>query len=74
MSQIPPYLSPGVVGKACAMSRFRARSLLSGAGILEKIGGRWMVGESRLRERLPEVYDRVYAHFILGAESTATVR
>ncbi len=69
MSQLPPYLSPSEVGKACSMSRFRMRSLLKGAGILEKIGGRWLVGESRLRERLPEVYDRIYAHIVLGPET-----
>lgn len=47
------------------MSRRAAKSLLRGAGILELIGGRWYVGEARLRERLPDVYDRVYAHFLL---------
>ncbi len=64
---IPPYLTPGEVGKACQMSRRKAKSMLRAAGILERIGDRWYVGESRLRERLPEVYDRMYAVIVLGA-------
>lgn len=48
------------------MSRRKAKSLLRGAGILERIGDRWYVGESRLRERLPDVYDRVYASIVLA--------
>lgn len=44
------------------MSRRSAKSLLRGAGILERhANGRWYVGEARLRERLPDVYDRVFA-------------
>lgn len=74
MSQIPPYLTPGEVGKACSMSQRRARSLLHRAGILERIGGHWAVGESQLRERLPEVYDRVYAYIVLGPETTRSDR
>jgi hypothetical protein len=55
------------------MSRRKTRSLLRRAGILEKIGGQWLVGESQLRERLPEVYERVYAHIILGTQSDPTI-
>ena len=62
MSEIPPYISPSLVGKACGQTRRWAKSLLSRAGILEKIGGRWEVGDEQLRERLPRVYDRVYAY------------
>jgi hypothetical protein len=62
VSEIPPYLTPSQVGKACGMTRRQAKSLLDRAGILEKIGGRWAVGDEQLRERLPRVYDRVYAH------------
>lgn len=65
MSEVPPYLTPSQVGRACRMSRRKAKSLLRGAGILERIGDRWYVGESRLRERLPDVYDRVYASIML---------
>ncbi len=63
---LPPLLSPAQVGKACNMSRRSAKSLLAGAGVLEQVGGRWYVGETRLRERLPDVYDRVFALFVLG--------
>ncbi len=67
MSSIPPLLSPAQVGRACRMSRRSAKTLLRGAGVLERhASGRWFVGEARLRERLPDVYDRVYEHFALG--------
>lgn len=65
MSEIPPYITPSQVGRACRMTNRKAKSLLRRAGILERIGDRWCVGESQLRERLPEVYDRVYAHIVL---------
>lgn len=48
------------------MSRRAAKTMLRGAGILELVGGRWKVGESRLRDRLPDVYDRVFEHFTMG--------
>jgi hypothetical protein len=47
------------------MSRRKAKGLLRAAGILEQLGDRWYVGEARLRERLPDVYDRVYAYIVL---------
>jgi hypothetical protein len=68
-AQIPPYLTPSEVGNACQISRRKAKSLLRGAGILERIGERWYVGESRLRERLPDVYDRVYEAFVLRGDT-----
>jgi hypothetical protein len=66
LSEVPPLLTPAQVGKANRMSRRKAKGLLRAAGILEKIGERWYVGESRLRERLPDVYDRVYASIVLA--------
>ncbi len=49
------------------MSRRSAKSLLRGAGVLERhANGRWYVGEARLRERLPDVYDRVVALLVLA--------
>lgn len=67
MTDIPPYLTPSQIGRACRMTSRKAKSLLRRAGILERIGERWLVGESQLRERLPEVYDRVYSHIVLRA-------
>lgn len=74
--QLPPLLTPAEVGKACRMSRRKAKNLLRRVGILQQIGERWFVAESRLRERLPDVYDRVYeAHMLGGAvPSKATPR
>lgn len=69
MTEIPALLSPAQVGRANKWSRRKAKGLLRAAGILELVGGRWYVGESRLRERLPDVYDRVYERFAMGLES-----
>jgi hypothetical protein len=65
-SRVPPYLTMAQVADANGFSALQAKRLLQRVGIAEKIGGLWMVGESRLRERLPEVYDRVYAAFELN--------
>lgn len=71
--EVPPYITPREVADACRMSRKRAQSMLKRAGILTKIGDRWCVGESLLREHLPEVYGRVYTHIILRPESAQAV-
>jgi hypothetical protein len=72
VSEVPPYLKPSAVGRACRMSRRQAKALLKRAGILELIGGHWEVSAARLRESLPSVYDRVYEHIALGSEVTRT--
>lgn len=66
--ELPPFLTPSQVGRACNMSRRAAKNLLRGAGILELIGSRLYVSESGLRERLPDVYDRVYEALVLGGD------
>jgi hypothetical protein len=75
VSEIPPYIDAAVVAKACVrkadgtkMTTRDARRMLHGAGILERPGGArrgkpTVVADSRLRERLPDVYDRVFAYF-----------
>lgn len=70
MSDVPPYITPGQVGKACRMTRLKARRMLVRAGIAEKLGGAWVVGATRLRERLPEVYERVFEAFAFGVIKT----
>ena len=67
MSDVPPLLSPAQVGRACRMSRRAAKTMLRGAGVLDRHGnGRWYAGATRLRERLPDVYDRVFEYFEFG--------
>lgn len=65
MTRPPPHIAAGDVGKACEMTTRAAANMLRRAGIGEKLGGRWVVGERRLRERLPEVYDRVFEYLCL---------
>jgi hypothetical protein len=69
---LPPLLTPAQVGRACRMSRRKAKNLLRAVGILELIGERWFVAESRLRDRLPDVYDRVYEAHLLGPAMPAS--
>jgi hypothetical protein len=63
---VPAYIRASQVARACECSRRAAIFLLRGAGILERNGGRWKVGESRLGEALPDVYDRVFLSFEPG--------
>jgi hypothetical protein len=72
LSGIPPYLSPGQIGRACGLNRRKVLRLLRRAGVAELIGDRWAIGESALRERLPEVYDRVYLFFVTTAKTDRT--
>jgi hypothetical protein len=64
--EVPPYVAASEVAIACKISRKRATNLLKSCGILEKIGKRWYVGEARLRERLPDVYTKVFAAFVMN--------
>jgi hypothetical protein len=66
---VPPYIGTGDVARACDMSWKAAKGMLDRAGILERLGERWVVGQSRLMERLPDVYGRVYEHFKATARS-----
>lgn len=64
---VPPYITAAEVGRACGKSTVWAKRLLQRVGIAEKIGGEWNVGDSRLRHRLPEVYERVFEYFTATA-------
>jgi hypothetical protein len=44
-------------------NRWAMLRLIRRAGLAELVGGRWYVGETRLREGLPEVYERVFTYF-----------
>lgn len=66
-SRVPPYLTMAEVAIANGMRTERTKRMLQRIGIAEKVGGRWMVGESRLRERMPDLYDRVFARYELDS-------
>ena len=63
--ELPIPIEAAHIAKACKMTTDRAKRLLQRAQIGELLGGRWTVGESKLRERLPDVFDRVYAYYVL---------
>lgn len=60
---VPPYIDAAKVAEACGLTTERARRMLQRAGVAEKMGGRWVVSRSHLRNRLPDVYEDVFAHF-----------
>jgi len=57
---IPAYPLAATVAKANEQERRSMIRRLAGVGILERHGGRWCVSQSRLRERLPDYFDRLY--------------
>lgn len=65
--EVPPEITPLQVAKACKVSKKVALGWLRGAGILEsREDGRRFVQESRLKEKRPDTYQRVYAYFVFG--------
>jgi hypothetical protein len=75
--QIPPYVTPVEVAEACGISRYEAEGLLRRTGILEQLGGKgkpWVASESRIREELPPVHERLYVWFVLGLKDEAEAR
>jgi len=43
--------------------------MLRRAGILQLLGGHYVVGSSLLRERLPDAAERVYAYYVLHPQN-----
>lgn len=59
---MPPYIGTALVAKACGYTTKGARGFLRRAGVLDRIGSRWLVSEAKLRDRLPDVYERVFSY------------
>ena len=65
LNVLPPYLSPGQIARANGISRYVAQKKCERAGILEADGPhRWHVSSTKLRERLDEMYGRVFDYFV----------
>lgn len=72
MNAIPAYLTPALIAAAAKEDTRSVRSKIRRAGILEQDGPhRYQVAASRLRERLPEYYERVVGHLALGLNEDA---
>jgi hypothetical protein len=66
MNPVPAYLEVSEIADANALPTRKMRRRLRNAGILEPNGPhRYHVAASRLRERLPEYYDRVFSRIAL---------
>jgi hypothetical protein len=68
---LDPYLSPteiaAALGRTDEQSLRRLRRFLATAGILEPHGGhRTRVSKSRLESQLRDLYDLVFAYYVLG--------
>lgn len=70
--RVPPMLSVAQIAEATGYTTDAARGLLRRNGLLERDGPRrWAVRRSRLRERLPDVFEDVYEFFELGGPAGA---
>lgn len=72
MKSLPPYLTPAQIAAAVAARTGEEcdsrdiRNQCRRAGILEKDGERWHhIGQSRLRERLSDLYEAVFEHYVI---------
>lgn len=66
--EVPPLITAFQVSKACKVSKKVASGWLKRAGILERHGERFVVQERHLREKLDDVYQRVWKYFDSLAE------
>jgi hypothetical protein len=64
--KVPPWLSTGEIARACGLDRRKVVRELRSVHLLDRPGRYYRVSSSRLRERLPDHYDRVYSWFALG--------
>jgi hypothetical protein len=60
---VPEYLSAGQIARATRSNRWKVQRKLKAMKLAEWHGTRWQVASAVIRERLPPVYDRVYAYF-----------
>lgn len=72
MSVVPSQIRLRHYADACKITVRVARTRLQRVGILDLIGRRQaVVGDSRLRERLPDDYERVYLWYESKARAAA---
>ncbi len=77
---VPAYIEPAEIAKALrARGDEKAttegvRGRLARCGILEKHGRWYYVGRSKLRERLPEWFEDVFAWFVLDGQRDGATR
>lgn len=70
--KVPAYPLAALVAKANGESRRSMITKLAGVGILERHGGRWCVAQSRLRDRLPDLFDGLYEHLRKEQETSGS--
>jgi hypothetical protein len=68
--KVPPLIPSHVVAKACGYTARDARNLLRRHGLLQANGRRMAVQRSRLRERLPDVFEDVFDYYEMGASES----
>lgn len=64
--RVPFLIPPSKIAEASGMSRKALLTILRGAALLDRHGRRDLVSRSRLRERLPDLYEDVYELYVLN--------
>lgn len=67
-STVPPHIPVSAIAQACGVSKFVARGWLRGAGIIKRISGQDVAGESAFRAHFPDAYLRVWSWYNEQAE------
>ena len=68
---VPEYLSAGQIARATRSNRWRVQRKLKAMKLAEWHGTRWQVSSAVIRERLPPVYEKVFAYFLRQREARA---
>lgn len=61
--RVPPLIPMAVVAEACGWTTDEARDLLVGLGVAKKVGHRWKVSRSQLREKDIDIFEDVSAFY-----------
>lgn len=65
--RVPPQIPIAVVRAACGYSSTdEARAAMVSLGVAKKVGHRWKVSRSKLREKDQDVYEDVFAFYEFG--------
>jgi hypothetical protein len=64
--RVPGLVPVAIVAKVEGWSTDFARGILVGAAVAVKVRGRWYAKRGPFRERLPDVFEDVFAYYELG--------
>jgi hypothetical protein len=66
LDDVPPSITPALLSNACGWTRKKAAGEMRRAGVLRQKGRFYDASSRKMKERMPDEYERVYRYCVLG--------